>query len=149
VENFYESRYIKIAQTMQDIDAIAETLTDTFGDLPPFLGIEQCFAELAESAKVKTETLRTDKGIFEVWATYVASAERLAAFEPMLAADASARAHQEVADALQLIRAGADLISHITRARVTMPKSKREFIERCERFRSGCEAIAPRAEAGT
>jgi hypothetical protein len=149
VENFYESRYIKIAQTMQDIDSIAETMTATFADLPPFLGIAQCFAELAESAKVKTETLRTDKGIFEVWTTYVASAERLAAFEPKLAPEYSERARQEVADALQLIRAGTYLVSHITRARVPMPKSKRDFIEHCERFRNGCEAIVPRAETGT
>jgi hypothetical protein len=149
VENFYESRYIKIAQTMQDIDSIAETLTATFADLPPFLGMGQCFAELAESAKVKTETLRTDKGIFEVWSTYVASAERLAAFEPKLAPNSSERARQEVADALQLIRTGTELVSHITRARVPMPKSKRDLIERCKRFRNGCEAIAPHAEPST
>lgn len=142
VENFYESRYIKIAQTMRDIDGIADAMTKTFSDFAPFSGIAKHFAELADAAKVKTETLRTDRAIFEVWTTFAATAEQLAAFEPQLAADASARIRQEVADARQLIRAGTELITHITRARVPMPKSTREYIERCERFRAGCEALA-------
>lgn len=141
VESFYESRYIKIAQTMRDIDCIADAMMRTFADLTPFPGIGKRFAQLAEAAKVKTETLRTDRVIFEVWTTFAAVAEQLATLEPRLAADASARARQEVADALQLIQAGTDLITHITRARVPMPKSKREFIARCESFRRGCQAL--------
>ncbi len=64
VESFYESRYIKIAQTMQDIDSIAETLTATFADLPPFLGIGKCFAELAESAKGENRDAAHRQGHF-------------------------------------------------------------------------------------
>jgi hypothetical protein len=143
LENFYESRYLKIAQTMRDIDAIAETLIGTFADLTAFPGLEQSVREFAAAAKVKTETLRTDPDLFEVWTTFVASAERLAFLEPRLAADASAQAKQEVSDALQLIRAGRDLITYVTRARVSMPKSTREFIERCERFRGACTALLP------
>ena len=143
LENFYESRYLKIAQTMRDIDAIAETLIGTFADLTAFPGLEQSVREFAAAAKVKTETLRTDPNLFEVWTTFVASAERLAYLEPRLAADASTRAQQEVSDALQLIRAGRDLITYVTRARVSMPKSTREFIERCERYRSACTALLP------
>jgi len=143
LESFYESRYVKIAETMRDIDAIADTLIETFADLPAFAGIEAGVAELAAAAKVKTETLRTDPDIFEVWTTFVASAERLAFFEPQLAAKASARAKQEVSDAQQLIREGKDLITYVTRARVPMPKSTREFIERCEKFRSACSALPP------
>lgn len=142
VESFYESRYIKIAQTMRDIDRIADAMTRTFADLAPFSGIETLFAALADAAKVKTETLRTDRAIFEVWTTFAAVAEQLHALEPRLDADAPPRARQEVADALQLVRAGTDLITHITRARVPMPKSTREYVERCERFRASCEALS-------
>jgi hypothetical protein len=146
LENFYESRYLKIAQTMRDIDAIAEALIGTFADLTAFPGLEQSVREFAAAAKVKTETLRTDPDLFEVWTTFVASAEHLAFLEPRLAADASARAQQEVSDALHLIRAGRDLITYVTRARVSMPKSTREFIERCERFRGACTALLPTLE---
>ena len=147
LESFYESRYVKIAETMRDIDAIADTLIETFADLPAFTGIETGVAELAAAAKVNTETLRTDPDIFEVWTTFVASAERVAFFEPRLAAEASARAKQEVSDALQLIREGKDLITYITRARVPMPKSAREFVERCKKFRGACMALLPARES--
>ena len=143
LENFYENRYIKIAQTMRDIDRIAAMLNSTFADLTAFGGIETHVSEFAEAARTKVETLRTDRDIFDVWTTFVVSAEHLAAFEPHLAADASLRAHQEVSDALHLIRQGKDLITYITRARVPMPKSTREFVERCERFRSICTALLP------
>ena len=141
LESFYESRYVKIAETMRDIDAIADTLIETFADLPAFAGIAAGVAELAAAAKVKTETLRTDPELFEVWTTFVAAAERLAFFEPRLAADAPAQAKHEASDALQLVRDGKDLITYITRARVPMPKSTREFIERCAKFRSACTAL--------
>jgi hypothetical protein len=145
LESFYESRYIKIAQTMQGIDRIADALVDTFADLTGFSGIEPCVREFAQAARVKTETLRTDPDIFDVWATFVVSGEHLASFEPQLAGEPSGQARQELADAAQLLRQGRDLITYITRARVPMPKSTREFIERCETFRNGCTALVPGA----
>lgn len=141
LENFYESRYIKIAQTMRDIDHIADTLIATFADLPACRGVEKLVGEFAAAAKIKAETLRTDPDIFNVWTTFVVSAEHLAAFEPRLKADATLPALQETADALHLIRQGKDLITYITRARVPMPKSKQELVERCERFRGACRAL--------
>lgn len=143
LENYYEGRYLKIAETMRDIDSIADTLIRTFADLPAFAGIETSVGEFADAAKIKTETLRTDPDIFEVWTAFAASAEHLDDFEPRLAIEPSTRAKQEVSDALQLIREGTDLITHVTRARVPMPKSTREFIERCERFRRACTALLP------
>ncbi len=141
LDHFYESRYIKIAQTMRDIDRIADTLIDAFSELPAFDGMETQITEFADAARLKVETLRTDPHIFDVWTTFVVSAEHLSAFEPQLASDASPRAHQEIADALHLIRQGKDLITFITRARVPMPKTTREFVERCERYRATCTAL--------
>jgi hypothetical protein len=147
VENFYESRYIKIAQTMRDIDCIADTLVTTFADLTAFSGIEKSVGEFARAAKIKSETLRTDPHIFNVWTTFVVSAEHLAAFDPRLSGDAPPRAHQEVSDARALIGQGKDLITYITRARVPMPKSTRDLIERCECFRGSCTALLPGARS--
>ena len=36
IEEFYESRYIKIGQTKRDIDRIADTMADTFTKIPAF-----------------------------------------------------------------------------------------------------------------
>ncbi len=147
VENFYESRYIKIAQTMRDIDGIADAMVATVADLDAFSGIEKAVREFARAAKIKSETLRTDSDIFDVWTTFVVSAEQLSAFEPTVFPEAPPRAHQEVADARRLIGQGKDLINFITRARVPMPKSTRDFLERCERFRGSCTALVPGARS--
>jgi hypothetical protein len=40
IEAFYEGRYIKIAQTMRDIDRIADALINTFAWSPLFEGVE-------------------------------------------------------------------------------------------------------------
>ena len=138
IEDFYESRYLKIAQTMRDIDRIAEELVVTFGSSPMFAGIEAIIREFTAAAKLKSETLQTDVDIFDVWAAFVAASERLGCFRPHLAPDPSLLEQQRAADGLQLVRAGRDLVSYITRARVPMPKSTREYIERCHQFAASC-----------
>jgi hypothetical protein len=60
VEDFYESRYIKIGQSMRDIDKIANAMLNNFAQIQLFEGIETAVHEFAEAAKLKTETLRTD-----------------------------------------------------------------------------------------
>ncbi|AVZ78574.1 hypothetical protein C3497_03215 [Zoogloeaceae bacteirum Par-f-2] len=142
VEAFYESRYIKIAQTMRDIDRIAQTMIHTLACQPLFHGAEALMRRYAEVAKHKCETLRTDEAIFDVWADFVVAAERLGGFAAQAAANAPPAKQQQAADGQRLIGQGRDLIAYITRARVPMPKSTREFIERCTLFDAGCRAEA-------
>jgi hypothetical protein len=135
IEEFYKSRYLKIAQTMRAIDSIGDELIAIFGRVPMFVGLEPLVREFIHAAKLKCETLHTDAEIFDVWASFVASAERLTEFQPTLGPDPSAADQQRAASALQLIREGKDLVSYITRARVPMPKSTNEYLERCESHR--------------
>lgn len=134
IEAFYESRYIKIAQTLRDIDRIAAVMIATFSGTPQFRGIEKDVRHFSEAAKVKCETLRTDPQIFDIWADFVVSAEHLAAFAPRLTHPLTPELMQLASDGKQLIVQGKELVSYITRARVTMPKSTREYFERCERY---------------
>ena len=139
LEQFFEGRYIKIGLAMKDIDAIANCIVTNFGDIPVFAAINRIALEFAAAARVKIETLRTDPEIFDVWAQFVAAGERLANFSPVSARDetelkSSARPHG-ISDGVQLLRNGHALMFHITRARTSMPKSTREFIERCEFYR--------------
>lgn len=138
VEDFYESRYIKIGQSMRDIDKIANTMLGNFAQIPLFEGIEPAVREFAEAAKLKTETLRTDPNIFDIWSQLVTASERLANFTPKpqaIPADAGeGRTIHSVSDGLQLLRNGRDLVFYITRARTPMPKSTREYMERCENY---------------
>ena len=136
MEDFYRSRYRKIAATMRQIDRLCDTLAATFAGVPMFAGVEPLIASFAGAARVKCETLHTDPEIFGVWSMFVSEGEKLGAFQPLLsqrhALDDRLRAGQGV----QLIAAGKELISSITRARVPMPKSGCEYLERLELYRS-------------
>ena len=133
LEAFYESRYVKMAQAMRGIDDVAEAMLSTF-NTPMFPGIDPVIREFARVARIKVETLRTDPEIFDIWAEMVSAGERLANFRPILK-NADSEHEQRVASfGTQLICNGRDLIFHITRARVTMPKSTKEFVDRCETY---------------
>ena len=147
IEEFYNSRYIKIAQSMQAIDGIRDELIDTFAGMPAFEGVDGPLREFAEAAKVKCETLRTDVDIFDVWTSFVASAERLAAFRPRLPGDASLADRHQCEEGSQLIVDAKNLASYVTRARVPMPKSAGDLLERCRGFRERYAAAPARIVA--
>lgn len=146
LEDFYESRYVKIALTMRDIDRIADTLIAIFDPLPMFRGIDTLARACAAKAKIKCETLRTDADIFDVWSSFVVAAEELIAFVPAPSPAWTPQQLQGYDDAVVLIRQGRDLVSYITRARTPMPKSMREWIERCEKFNEAYAAILASAQ---
>jgi hypothetical protein len=135
IEDFYNSRYIKIAQSMQAIDALTGELIATFAGMASFEGIEPLLRDFADAAKIKCETLRTDVDIFDVWTSLVVSAERLAAFRPVLPTEASTAEHQQAGRGAQLLLDGKNIVLHVTRARVPMPKTAEEFVDRCRTFR--------------
>ena len=132
IEAFYESRYVKIAQTLRDIDRLAAVMVGAFAPIPIFQGIETSIFRLCEAAKAKTETLRTDPMIFDIWADFVVASEHLSAFTPHLTAAPTPELLQLASDGKQLIQKGTELVGYISRARVTMPKSTREYIAQCE-----------------
>lgn len=135
LEDFYESRYIKIGQVLRDIDKISRVMIDTFSGIPAFAEIEGPVLDLATAAKIKTETLRTDTDIFDVWARMVTAGERLADIEWHASQGTNTLPFTyNFHDGLQLIRQGRDLIFYISRARTAMPKSTREYIERCANY---------------
>ena len=133
LEAFYESRYVKMAQAMRGIDDVAEALLRT-SDTPMFPGIKPVIREFASVARIKVETLRTDPEIFDIWSEMVAAGERLANFRPILKDPDSEREQRGASFGTQIICNGRDLIFHITRARVPMPKSTKEFIDRCDTY---------------
>ncbi|MFA9950369.1 hypothetical protein ABCS64_08600 [Rhodocyclaceae bacterium Wk13] len=135
IEDFYESRYIKIGQCLRDIDRIGEAMIDCFAPIDAFEGIGTIIREFVETAKTKVQTLRTDPDIFEVWTSLVTASERLANFTPRTQplVDEAPPMH-DISDGLRLIRRGRDLIFYITRARTTMPKSIGGYLMRCEAY---------------
>lgn len=135
IEAFYQSRYLKIAEALRCIDRIAQALSTTFGNSLLFQGIDEHIDTLCAAAKNKCETLRTDDDIFDIWTDFVVAGEHLAAFAPRLINAPTMETIQFAGEGRQLIVRGRDLIGDIARARVAMPKSTRDFVERCERYR--------------
>jgi len=131
IEEFYKSRYVKIALTMRTIDAIGDALRSTIAGFTPFGSLTPVIDAFVSAAKCKTETLRTDPEVFEVWSTFVVASETLCSFQPSLQSAAGADP-QLCAQFNELLRQGSMLVSSMARARVPMPKSARAFIERCE-----------------
>jgi hypothetical protein len=143
IEDFYKSRYLKIAATMGDIDRIGDALSATFRGVPGFAGMVPAIATFARAAKVKCETLQTDPSIFDAWSAFVTAGERLMAFEPVGSQRASIDERLRISQGLALVVAGADLVRHVTRARVPMPKSTRDYLERLERYRAAWTPRVP------
>jgi len=139
IEAFYESRYIKIAQAMREIDRIGEGLGRCLEASLPFEGVEARILAFTQAAKAKCETLRTDPSILEVWPSFVVAGDYLSDFQPKLPPTAPASAHWQVKEGKRLIEEGKQLATDITRARVAMPKSTSLFLGRCEDYRRACE----------
>jgi hypothetical protein len=135
IEEFYKSRYVKIAQTMRTIDLIEAELLATFGRMSAFSGVEPLIRECVAAAKLKCETLHTDPDIFEAWAALVVAAEKLCAFAPQATRSTSLSGQLRITQGLQLIAMGKELIFHMTRARVPMPKSTQEYLDRLQHYR--------------
>ncbi|ADC61048.1 conserved hypothetical protein [Allochromatium vinosum DSM 180] len=135
IEAFYSSRYLKIAMTMHDIDRITGAMKATFAGSRQILGLDSRLDELNVTAKRKCEILRTDPEVFDVWPTYVVASDRVRNVEPIMPAVHDAVDVREAVEGSRLLRDGTDLISFIVRARVPMPKSAREYVDRCQQFR--------------
>jgi hypothetical protein len=134
IETFYTSRYVKMAQAMRDMDRIGAAIIDTFAGSTQITGIAPRVHNFTEAAKRKCEILRTDPAIFEVWPAFVVAAEHLAKIEPRLPPAPSRAEIREAQAGSRLIQDGTSLVTHIVRARVIMPVTTREYLDRCQQF---------------
>ncbi|MEM7465771.1 MAG: hypothetical protein AAF387_02685 [Pseudomonadota bacterium] len=132
VAEFYESRYIKIAQTMRAVDRIAENLISVFAEIRGFGVVEELTRDYAEAAKKEIETMKTDAVIFEVWPEFVAAGDALWDFHP---AESTLSLPPQLLDqALGLVQEGKKLIEWVAFARVPMPKTTQNYIAKCREF---------------
>ncbi|MBI2993110.1 MAG: hypothetical protein HYY48_02900 [Gammaproteobacteria bacterium] len=134
VEQFLETRYIKIALTMKEIDAIRDKLIGIFDGLAIFAPHIPMIRELADSAKEASETMRSDLEIIDVWPRFVAARDRLEMANPEVAENADRREHTLARRGFQLIQDGGEVMIHLASLRVPMPRTTQEFLERCDSF---------------
>lgn len=132
---FYQSRFVKIAQGMRDIDLVAECIIENFCVNSLFAELRETIVDYASAARQTAETMKKDPIIFRVWPNFVALGEQIEAFKPNLPTDAAQMLIMRVAYGRDLIQEGRALIGYIASARVPMPLSTRLYIEKCRRYR--------------
>ena len=135
IDDFYESRYIKIAMTKKNIDQAAAYMAGCIKDDPRFPGVDQLILEYAKAARRKCETLRTDDDIFDVWSDFVVAGEAVTEFIPEQNVTLPADLLINVLDVKHMLKEGVRLIAFITRARTPMPKSTAKYLSECEQYK--------------
>lgn len=132
--DFYESRFIKIAQSKRDIDLIRDQMIETFSSKPLFAECEPIIINFAEAAKQVSETMKKDSIIFRIWPNFVALAEALEDFEPQLPDDSDQLLLMHTGKGQALLREGKRLLGYIASARVPMPLDTENYIEKCKLY---------------
>ncbi len=132
IAEFYESRYLKIAQTMAVIDKICQKMTATFCDLEGFESLGNLVEDYARTAKIESETIKTDPAIFKVWPEFVVAGDSLQKFTPQ----GTRLSTTELQQGRELLHAGKRLIEWVAFARVPMPKTTTEYFQRCSSFKN-------------
>lgn len=136
IDDFYDSRYLKIALTMRNIDEVAAYMVSCLKNDPRYEGLEQLILDYAKVARSKCETLRTDEEIFEVWSEFVVVGEEINNFTPSQTGPLADETQIDLLDSKHLLAAGVKLIAFITRARTPIPKSTENFMKECQRYKS-------------
>ena len=134
IADFYQSRFVKIAQSMREIDLVADCMVEVFCSRKLFAGLKELVFDYSTAARQVAETMKKDPRIFQVWPNFVALGELLDAFKPEVPEDADQILRMRIAYGRDLIQEGRRLVSYIAGARVPMPQSTATYIKKCQRF---------------
>lgn len=135
IKDYYESRYIKIAQTMRTIDEVSARMATVFSSMDGFPGIAERIHAYAVVAKRYTEMMKTDPDFFNIWPEYVVCGDRL--LDDVPEADEYDRRVFEnptLVHAYKLLRGGRDLIGYVSGVRVPMRKSTATYLSHLDDF---------------
>lgn len=125
LDDFFESRYIKIGQTMRDID-IAAAMIVSFTKIPAFAAVERRSASLRTPPASRPRRCAPTPTFSKCGRNWSLPPNG----SPTSPLPVSA-AQRGVSDGLQLLRNGRDLVFDIARARADA-QSTRDYIARCE-----------------
>jgi len=134
IEDFFQSRYIKISQTMSEIDQVAKSICTITERFDAFSEITNNILELAVMAKLTCETIRSDPAMFDVWPRYIAAKEIYERNLIDLLIDKNDKKNQQFMDAFRLIKEGGQILIKLATLRVPIPDSVRMIKNRCEAY---------------
>jgi len=138
MEQFFETRYIKLAQTMSEIDRIAEAMLLIINRYELFHDLKELLNNFRTTAKYTCETLRSDPAMFEIWPAYVAAKELFEEYKLYLPEHINDNEMRYYKENYKLIREGGELLARHATLRVPIPDSVRSFVEKCKSHISTC-----------
>lgn len=133
---FYESRFIKIAQSMRDIDRIGNCMIETFCSSSMFADASDSIMAYTAVAKRVAETMKKDPIIFQIWPEFVALRETLDKVRPNLHDEAEQITQMKAKQGLDLLQEGKRWVAYIASARVPMPQGTKEYIAKCQQYQA-------------
>jgi len=134
IEDFFHTRYIKVAQAMSEIDQIAKAVGKIIDQFEVYGDMKDMLIELTDSTKLACETIRSDPVIFDVWPRYIAAKEAYEEYMVNFLAGKKSREYLEFLDAYRLIKEGGALLVKLATLRVPLPNSVQNFSQRCNEF---------------
>ncbi len=136
LEDYYHSRYRKIAQAMREIDRVGEVLHRVLCSQPWFVGTGVLVDDFINIAKEECQIFRSDPDYYRVWPRFVANGEKLRQYLAAIPADADSELERHIKRGTRLLRNGKNLITWIANVRVPMPASTQRFLEKCEKYQA-------------
>ena len=136
LEDYYHSRYRKIAQAMREIDHIGEVLHQTLCNRPWFADAGVLVDDFIAIAKKECEIFRSDPDYYRVWPKFVADGEKLREYLAAIPPGAGTALERHIKRGTRLLRDGRNLITWIANVRVPMPASTDRFLAKCEKYRA-------------
>ena len=141
IEDYFHTRYVKVAQTMHEIDRVASALDKVMQCFEVFKSMQPHLQELSETAKLTCETIRNDPAIFDIWPRYIAAKEAYQheIREIMIRKthgdhSESLNAYRLLLEANRIIADGGAVLIKLATLRVPLPKSAGTICERAEKF---------------
>lgn len=130
ISAYYDSRFIKVSQAMANIDRLAEEITEVYDQRPEFRQTGRHVKSYADAARHECETMKSDPCIFDIWPRFVAAGEALGAIQAQIQPGCSTECRYVMEDAQKTLVDGRNLINWIARARVPMPNSTANYLQR-------------------
>ena len=131
---YYESRYVKVAQTMRSIDEIAEKMIVTFTSFPAFRDLGQIIRDYARAAREETEIMKSDLDFFRNWPEFVSLGEQISRFKPDPSGGDNTLTTSQLDEGKQLLCEGKDLLRDIAAVRVPILISSRQYLAALDNF---------------
>jgi hypothetical protein len=134
IEDFFQSRYIKIAETMAEIDLVTDKLITVTENSPVFSVVKEKIIELSAASKLACETLRSDPIIFEIWPRFVVAKEAFEEYGIEISHVKRSKERLKYMEGYELIKDGGLLLTMLSSLRVPMPECLQNYIKRCDEY---------------